>query len=341
MYFYLGFAVLLYFAFILFPWWFSHGLARATDGWLLTPAACHSFESEYGEFGENSQNSANFSPCNSYPHQINHLGLFKVGRNAVFSTQGMVMFSTIRYFAVGKVLSFPHFTWPSRQHRGGKLWSTSSCFTDEELTSRVKLLPRNHTCNKRQQPSDCRWYSFSTLSLPPTWLINKVCRELVPICNGLPGGSGESCRALCPDPGVCPWVPPVGCSLGTRWSFMWTSHMKPHVTYTVLFSSVQLLSHVRLFDPMNCSTPGLPVHHQFPEFIQTHVHWVGDVIQPSHPLLSPSPPAFNHPQHQGLFQWVSYSHQVAKVLEFQLQHQSFQWIFRDNSILSIIMISFA
>ena len=73
-----------------------------------------------------------------------------------------------------------------------------------------------------------------------------------------------------------------------------------------------------LCDPMDCSTPGLPVHHQLPEFTQTHVHWVSDAIQPSHPLLSPSPPAFNLSQHQGLFQWVSSSHQVAKVLELQL-----------------------
>ena len=79
-----------------------------------------------------------------------------------------------------------------------------------------------------------------------------------------------------------------------------------------------------LCDPMNPSTPGLPVHHQFPEFTQTHVHRVGDAIQPSHPLSSPSPPAPNPFQHQGLFQWVNSSHEVAKVLEFQLQHQSFQ-----------------
>ena len=77
---------------------------------------------------------------------------------------------------------------------------------------------------------------------------------------------------------------------------------------------------------MGCSTPGLLVHYQVPEFAQTHVHWVSDAIQPSDPLLSPSPPAFNLSQHQGLFQWVSSSHQVAKVLKFQLQHQSFQWI---------------
>ena len=74
---------------------------------------------------------------------------------------------------------------------------------------------------------------------------------------------------------------------------------------------------------MNCSMPGLPVHQQLPEFTQTHVHWVGDAIQPSHPLSSRSHPTFNLSQHQGLFQWVSSSHQVAKVLEFQLQHQSF------------------
>ena len=78
-------------------------------------------------------------------------------------------------------------------------------------------------------------------------------------------------------------------------------------------------------DPMNRSTPALPVHHQLPESTQTHVHRVGDAIQPSHPLSSLSPPALNLAQHQGLFKWVSSLHQVAKVLEFQLQHQSFQW----------------
>ena len=76
---------------------------------------------------------------------------------------------------------------------------------------------------------------------------------------------------------------------------------------------------------MNHRAPGLPVHHQCPESIQTHVQWVGDAIQPSHPLSSPSPPAFNLSQLQGLFKWVSSLHQVAKVLEFQLQHQSSHW----------------
>ena len=92
-----------------------------------------------------------------------------------------------------------------------------------------------------------------------------------------------------------------------------------------IFSSVQSLSRVWLCSPVNRSTPGLPVHHQLLQFTQTHSHGVGDAIQPSHPLSSPFPPAPNPSQHQGLFQWVSSSHQVAKVLEFQLQHQSFQW----------------
>ena len=93
------------------------------------------------------------------------------------------------------------------------------------------------------------------------------------------------------------------------------------------FSSVSQ-SCPALCDPMGCSTSGFPVHHQLPEFTQTHVHWLGDAIQPSHPLSSPSLPALNLSQHQGLFQWVSSLHQVTRVLEFQLQPQSFQWIFR-------------
>ena len=78
---------------------------------------------------------------------------------------------------------------------------------------------------------------------------------------------------------------------------------------------------------MDCTTASHPIHYQLLELTQPHVYWVGDAIQPSHPLSSPSPPIFNLSQHQGLFQWVSSLHQVAKVLEFQLQHQSFQWIF--------------
>ena len=98
-------------------------------------------------------------------------------------------------------------------------------------------------------------------------------------------------------------------------------------------SSVQSLSQVELCDPMDCSMPGLPVHHQLLQLAQIHVHRVGDAIQPSHPLLSPSPPAFNLSQHQGVSQWVSSSHQVAKVLDLQLQHQCFWWKFRTDFLL--------
>ena len=95
--------------------------------------------------------------------------------------------------------------------------------------------------------------------------------------------------------------------------------------YSTLVVVVRLLSHVWLCDLKDCSMPGFPVLHYLPEFTQTHVR---DTIQPSLPLLPPSPPALNHSQHQGLLQWVSSLHQVAKILELQLQHQSFQWIFR-------------
>ena len=83
-----------------------------------------------------------------------------------------------------------------------------------------------------------------------------------------------------------------------------------------------------LCDPMDFSMPGFPVHHQLREHTQTNAHYVGDAIQPPHPLSSPSPPAITLSQHQSLFQWVHSSHQVAKVLELQIQHQSFQWIFK-------------
>ena len=101
---------------------------------------------------------------------------------------------------------------------------------------------------------------------------------------------------------------PSGAVLCVNWHNLLLSHQ---------FSSVAQ-SCPTLFDPMNCCTPGLPVHHQLPEFTQTHMHRVSDAIQPSHSLSSPSSPALNPSQHQSLFQWVSSSHEVAKVLEFQL-----------------------
>ena len=89
--------------------------------------------------------------------------------------------------------------------------------------------------------------------------------------------------------------------------------------FSIVYKTMLLLDHLVvsdwLCDPMDCSMPGFPVLHQFPELAQTHDHWVSDAIQPSHPLSSPSPPAFDLFQHQGLFQWVDSSHQVAKVLE--------------------------
>ena len=88
----------------------------------------------------------------------------------------------------------------------------------------------------------------------------------------------------------------------------------------LVISPVQSFSRVQptLCNPVDCSTPGFPFYHQLLEFTQTRVHWVSDAIQPSHPLSSPSTPTFNISQHRGLFKWVSFSHQVAKVLEFQL-----------------------
>ena len=93
--------------------------------------------------------------------------------------------------------------------------------------------------------------------------------------------------------------------------------------YSFQLSSVTQ-SYPTCCDPMNHSTPGLPVHHQLAEFTQTYVHWVGDAIQPSHPLSSPSPPAPSPSEHQSLFQWVNSLHEVATVLKLQLQHHSFQ-----------------
>ena len=108
--------------------------------------------------------------------------------------------------------------------------------------------------------------------------------------------------------------------------------------YIYQFSSVAQ-SCPTLCNHVDCISLGFPVHHQLLEFTQTHIHWVDDAIQPSHPLSSPSPPTLNHSQHQGLFKWVSSPHQMAKVLECQLQHQSFQWIFRAVFLLDGLVAS--
>ena len=109
---------------------------------------------------------------------------------------------------------------------------------------------------------------------------------------------------------------------------VWGSHSGMYICCLYICCSSVTKSCPTLCEPMDYSTPGFPVLHCLLEFAQTHVHWVSNAIQPSHPLSSPSPPAFNLSQHQGLVQWVSSLYQVAKALELPLQHQSFQWIFK-------------
>ena len=159
--------------------------------------------------------------------------------------------------------------------------------------------------------------------------------------------SNFSDSAVEPDAFVSNWEDHMGWKYCPNWILFWgrygnevqhsdvtwklvekSSYLPEHtsICYISQFSSVSQLSPTLRY-PMDCSTPGLPVHCHLPEFTQMHVHWVSDAIQPSHPLSSPSP-AFNFSQHQGLFRWVSSSLQVAKILEFQ--HQSFQWIFRTD-----------
>ena len=127
-----------------------------------------------------------------------------------------------------------------------------------------------------------------------------------------------ACGILLPRPGVEPMSPAVEVLTTSRGSPK-TCYYELHLAYLVTSGSLR---------PHRWQHARFPVLHHRPEFAQTHVNWVSDAIQPSHPLSSPSPPALNLSQHQGLFQWVGSSHQVAKVLELQLQYQSFQWIFR-------------
>ena len=145
----------------------------------------------------------------------------------------------------------------------------------------------------------------------------------------LPGQWGWSAQSWCESSAVWrPWCVLVFPSLSLVIDLLNALCWPLSISFILWFSqgSVQFTqSCPTLCNPMNRSTAGLPVHHQLLEFTQTHVHRVRDAIQPSHPLSSPSLPALNPSQHQGLCQWVSSSHQVAKVFEFQLQHQSFQW----------------
>ena len=124
------------------------------------------------------------------------------------------------------------------------------------------------------------------------------------------------------------WLPPPQSKANVQSLLPHSSvHLSAYYISSVQFSCSVVSNYLR---PMDYSMPGFPVQHQLPELAQTQVYRVGDAIQPSHPLFSPSPPALNLFQHQGLLQWVSSLHQVAKLLELQLQHQSFQWIFRTD-----------
>ena len=125
----------------------------------------------------------------------------------------------------------------------------------------------------------------------------------------------------------------VASRLSAEAGWTWVNGCEPDSIcsqFCLLQFSWVALSCLTLCNPMDCSTSDFPVHHQLPDFAQTHIHQVSDAIWTSHPLLSPSPPAFNLSQHQGLFQGVRSLHQMAEVLQFQLQHQCFQWLFRTD-----------
>ena len=157
-----------------------------------------------------------------------------------------------------------------------------------------------------------------------TWLSSSNSSRCSRIYNQEINNRPESFNKLSQMTWRCHWAIPNGRSWLKLLLFTILLFTICWTDFTIQFSSVTQ-SCPTLCDPMTHSMPGLPVHHQLLESTKTHVHWVGDAIQPSHPLSSPSPHALNLSQHQGLFHQVSSSHQVAKVLGLQLQHQSFQW----------------
>ena len=197
------------------------------------------------------------------------------------------------------------------------------------------------------------YYSLNSDGSPRPWSSRKICMDIWT-------ENDSPATTKLADPGACffflsfffPWVSMMLflCLGGEETDILLSLEnslelccplkiSKPQtLTPSVQFSSATQ-SCPTLWDPMDCITPGLPVHHQLLELAQTHVHWVGDAIQPSHPLSSPSPPTFNLCQDQGLFKWVISLHQVAKVLESQLQHQSFQWIFRTDFLTPYIILN--
>ena len=166
------------------------------------------------------------------------------------------------------------------------------------------------------------WFQLLLPSLTPKpqWYPNSPISSAVPdVGSALPPWLEWSCHPI----HTLVWESPLHIQYSHIWLFTTLCFKLQKSCCSVTQSCLTL------WDPMDCNTPGLPVHHQLPELVQIIVHQVGDAIQPSRPLSSPSP-AFNPSQHQGLFKWVSSSYQVPKILEFQLQQQAFQWIFRTD-----------
>ena len=192
----------------------------------------------------------------------------------------------------------------SYHQRSQKLWYQSACCARWNLARPVlfKFLSVSHClCRAWQTCVD------QTFALPIfLWMIFLLSEVLNPIISSLAQDAVSVSIASQSSTFSCLYVSPARVSL---------------------FCSVAQ-SFSTLCDPVDYSTPGLPVHHQLPKPTQTYVHQINDAIQTSQPLSSPAPPAFSLSSQQGLFQWVSSLHQVARVLEFQLQHQYFQWIFR-------------
>ena len=182
------------------------------------------------------------------------------------------------------------------------LWKTVWQFL-KKTKNRTTIWPKNSTLGYIP-PKKAKILIWKCICMPmfiaALFTIAKICKQPVSINRWM--HKEDVCVCVCVSVYVCVFV-----------------------CISVQFSD-QVMSN--LCDPMDCSPPGPPVPHHLPEFAQVHVHWIGDVIQPSHLLPSSCPFVFNLSQHQSLFQWVSSSYQVAKVLELQLQHQSFQWVLR-------------
>ena len=201
-------------------------------------------------------------------------------------------------------------------------WLGLCIFTDEDtgsISGQGTKIPQARKCSWKKKKKDVRKCLWGTCTTGLTFL--QFCQHLRGLLMG-------SCCHFCLGPRMntqeADLRPSLSDEPGPPRAALQPESEPPSQVHP--FSSVAQ-SCPTLCDPMDCSTPGFPVHHQLPEPTQTHIHRVSDAIQPSHPLSSPSLPAFNLSQHQGHFQWVSSLHLVAKVLEFQLQHQSFQWKF--------------